>query len=396
MTRRGRRRCAGRVARPGSVNLGIAVAVLAVLAAAAAQRRDGRAADRGRVLAERPAGHQEGAARARPPPSTAAAKGTPPAPAARLDATAATPTADRRRRRVAARTRSRSASVRRRCGRSRTRSRRRASPTGRATTAARPRRASPATRIYIAVPDAGEHASSSTPRWQNFFNKRFQFYGRKMVLEYCSSSGGRSGLRRPGQPGGGRRHGRGRLRRHAAAVRVDVLPAEQRRLLHARRWRCRYKTIVRRLLLAVRQHVPQPVRAVPVPVPDGGRRGVRQHRGVGLRPPGRSQARSTRPAPTPRHRPKQLTTLPRKFGILLEPFTDDDPVLSWNHLARCCLDDTLGTCRGSLRHAQMMDDYGSSADLRRGLLFAPGACPFTVRIRLPASAWDNALSRNLG
>ncbi len=46
--------------------------------------------------------------------------------------------------------------------------------------------------IYIAVPTP-ESANAQYSALANFFNKRFQFYGRKIVLEFCGSSGGGSG-----------------------------------------------------------------------------------------------------------------------------------------------------------------------------------------------------------
>ncbi|MCU1295622.1 MAG: hypothetical protein JWP08_4472, partial [Bryobacterales bacterium] len=46
--------------------------------------------------------------------------------------------------------------------------------------------------VYIAVPTP-ENAQAQYTALFNFFNKRFQFYGRKLVPEFCSSTGGGSG-----------------------------------------------------------------------------------------------------------------------------------------------------------------------------------------------------------
>jgi hypothetical protein len=46
--------------------------------------------------------------------------------------------------------------------------------------------------IFIVVPTP-ENAQAKYTALAKFFNKRFQFYGRKIVLEFCSSSGGGSG-----------------------------------------------------------------------------------------------------------------------------------------------------------------------------------------------------------
>src|SRR3954451_3186996 len=46
--------------------------------------------------------------------------------------------------------------------------------------------------IYIAVPTP-EGKTNNYEALAKFFNKRFQFYGRKLVFEYCDSSGGGSG-----------------------------------------------------------------------------------------------------------------------------------------------------------------------------------------------------------
>ena len=46
--------------------------------------------------------------------------------------------------------------------------------------------------IYIAIPTP-EGKTNNYEALRKFFNKRFQFYGRQLVFEYCSSSGGGSG-----------------------------------------------------------------------------------------------------------------------------------------------------------------------------------------------------------
>ena len=46
--------------------------------------------------------------------------------------------------------------------------------------------------IYVAIPTP-EGKTNNYEALRKFFNKRFQFYGRQLVFEYCSSSGGGSG-----------------------------------------------------------------------------------------------------------------------------------------------------------------------------------------------------------
>ena len=48
------------------------------------------------------------------------------------------------------------------------------------------------TAIYVSIPTP-EGKTNNYEALRKFFNKRFQFYGRQLVFEYCSSSGGGSG-----------------------------------------------------------------------------------------------------------------------------------------------------------------------------------------------------------
>ena len=89
--------------------------------------------------------------------------------------------------------------------------------------------------IYIAVPTP-ENSQAQYTALVNFFNNRFQFYGRKLVLEFCRRSGGGSGSSDQANQVADAALAAAGCGGSRQAVRLDLLPAEQRRLLHARRW----------------------------------------------------------------------------------------------------------------------------------------------------------------
>ena len=134
-------------------------------------------------------------------------------------------------------------------------------------------------------PDAGERSRRSTPRWSTSSTSASSSTAASWSSSSAASERRRLGVSRTRRnqnadaalaAAGLRRHAASRSRRQfyrqnngAYYMPEMALPLQDDR---------------RRLLLALRQQVPQPLRAVPVPVPDGGRRGVRQHRRVGLQP----------------------------------------------------------------------------------------------------------------
>lgn len=176
--------------------------------------------------------------------------------------------------------------------------------------------------IYIAIPTP-EGAQAQYTALQNFFNKRFQFYGRKLVFEFCSSSGGGSGSSDEANQnadaalaasgcGGPKPFASTFYRQNNGAFYMPAMG-------------CRYKTIV------VGSYSPYDSKFLnrcapyqyqyPMEVDE-------QFANVGEWICARLAGKTAKWAggsdsSTP---PRQLNSLPRKFGILLEPFTDTDPV----------------------------------------------------------------------
>ena len=180
--------------------------------------------------------------------------------------------------------------------------------------------------IYIAIPTP-ENAQAAYTALQNFFNKRFQFYGRKLVFQFCSSSAGGSGSADQ------------KTQIADAALAAGGCDAAHNKPFASTFYRqnngayympemgCRYKTIVMgsyspydsAFLNRCAGYLYQYPMVVDEEFANLGE--WMCNRLVG----GTAEyAGSTPDSETP---PKNLNTLRRKFGILLEPFTDDDPVL---------------------------------------------------------------------
>jgi hypothetical protein len=169
--------------------------------------------------------------------------------------------------------------------------------------------------IYIAVPTP-EGKTAQYTALANFFNDRFQFYGRKIKLQFCSSSGGGSGssdqanqvadaaLAASGCGGGPPPFASTFYRTNNGAYYMPAMG-------------CRHKTIV------VGSYSPYDSKFLercapyqyqyPMEVDE-------EFANLGEWACGRLVGRKAEYAGN------ALTSTPRKFGILLEPFTDDDPV----------------------------------------------------------------------
>ena len=178
--------------------------------------------------------------------------------------------------------------------------------------------------IYIAVPTP-ENKTAQYNALFNFFNKRFQFYGRKLVPEFCSSTGGGSGssdqnsqladaaLAASGCNGQPKPFASTFYRQNNGAYYMPAMA-------------CRYHTIV------VGSYSPYDSKFLnrcapyqyqyPMEVDE-------EFANIGEWVCNRLAGRKAEygagnDGETPG---KPITSLTRKFGILLEPFTDDDPVL---------------------------------------------------------------------
>jgi hypothetical protein len=177
--------------------------------------------------------------------------------------------------------------------------------------------------IYVAIPTPESKTAQYTALF-NFFNKRFQFYGRTMVPEFCSSSGGGSGSSdQPNQVadaamaaagcGGPKPFASTFYRQNNGAYYMPAMA-------------CTHHTIV------VGSYSPYDSAFLnrcapyqfqyPMEVDE-------EFANIGewacARLAGRKASYAAgNDAEVPA---KPLTSLTRKFGILLEPFTDDDPVL---------------------------------------------------------------------
>jgi len=178
--------------------------------------------------------------------------------------------------------------------------------------------------IYIAIPTPEGKTAQYTALF-NFFNKRFQFYGRTLVPEFCSSSGGGSGSSdQPNQVADAA----------MAAAGCSGLPKpfastfyrQNNGAFYMPEMACRYKTIV------VGSYSPYDSaflnRCAPYqyqyPMEVG-----QEFANIGEWACDRlvghkADFAAGNDGETPG---KPLNQQPRKFGVLLEPFTDDDPVL---------------------------------------------------------------------
>jgi hypothetical protein len=176
--------------------------------------------------------------------------------------------------------------------------------------------------VYIAVPTPEGKTAQYTALF-NFFNKRFPYNGRTLVPEFCSSSGGGSGSSDQANQvadaalaasgcGGPKPFASTFYRQNNGAYYMPAMA-------------CRYKTIVVGSYSpydsAFLNRCPGYQFQYPMVVDE-------EFANVGewacSRLVGRkAEYAAGNDASTP---PKQMTSLPRKFGILLEPFTDDDPV----------------------------------------------------------------------
>jgi hypothetical protein len=177
--------------------------------------------------------------------------------------------------------------------------------------------------VYIAVPTP-ENAQNRYDALVKFFNNRFQFYGRKIVLEYCSSSGG-------GQGSSDEANQNADAALAAAGCAGKPPPfastfyRQNNGAYYMPAMACRYKTIV------VGSYSPYDAKFLnrcpglqfqyPMQVDD-------EFANIGEWICGRLAGKKAQwatgldgSAP-----PKALDQQIRKFGILLEPFTDDDPV----------------------------------------------------------------------
>jgi hypothetical protein len=178
-------------------------------------------------------------------------------------------------------------------------------------------------RIYLAIPTPEGKTAQYTALF-NFFNKRFQFYGRKIVPEFCSSSGGGSGSSDQANQvadaalaasgcGGPKPFASTFYRQNNGAYYMPAMA-------------CRYHTIV------VGSYSPYDSKFLnrcapyqyqyPMEVDE-------EFANIGewvcARLAGRKAAYGAGNDGETAGKP--ITSLTRKFGILLEPFTDDDPVL---------------------------------------------------------------------
>jgi hypothetical protein len=177
--------------------------------------------------------------------------------------------------------------------------------------------------VYIAVPTP-ENSEMQYNALAKFFNDRFQFYGRKIVLEFCGSTGGGSGSADEASQNADAAlaaSGCGNKPKPFAST----FYRQNNGAYYMPAMACGHKTIV------VGSYSPYDSRFLnrcapyqyqyPMEVDE-------QFANVGEwicnRLAGRVATWSSGgDGSTP---PRQLNEQPRKFGLLLEPFTDDDPV----------------------------------------------------------------------
>ena len=177
--------------------------------------------------------------------------------------------------------------------------------------------------IYIAIPTP-EAIEAQYEALRNFFNKRFQFYGRELVFQYCASSGGGTGssdeanqvadaaLAASGCGGGPEPFA-------SQFYRTGNGP------YYMRAMGCKHQTIAvgvyapydSTFLNQCAPYLYQYSMEVDEEFANFGEWGCK--RLVGRNAVYADGNDSSIP-------PRALNSLPRKFGVLLEPFTDDDPV----------------------------------------------------------------------
>ena len=179
-------------------------------------------------------------------------------------------------------------------------------------------------KIYIAIPTPEGKTAQYTALF-NFFNKRFQFYDRQIVPEFCSSSGGGSGSSdQPNQVADAA----------MAAAGCNGMPKpfastfyrQNNGAYYMPAMACSHHTIV------VGSYSPYDTsflnRCAPYQY-QYPMEATEEFANIGEWACGRLAGRKAEyAAGSDSEVPaKPLTSLPRKFGVLLEPFTDDDPVL---------------------------------------------------------------------
>jgi hypothetical protein len=176
--------------------------------------------------------------------------------------------------------------------------------------------------IYIAVPTP-ENAKPQYDALFAFFNKRFQFYGRKLVPEYCSESNS-GAADQPTQVADAATSASGcggTLPKPFAST----FYRQNNGAFYMPEMACRYKTIVvgsyspydSKFMNRCAPYQYQYPMEVDEEFANIGEWACARLAGKVAKWAGGSDSSAP---------PKALNTLPRKFGILLEPFTDTDPV----------------------------------------------------------------------